>query len=136
MAFGAEKRRSAINGGSQQYSPHDKNKATTNSRKPPYFCDNCKIHGLSIARCFKLHGYPNKPKPTSTNPYAATASGLDSSCSPQDGASFGLSNEQFNNLLSFFEKQNVDRHTDDNLVMDSSVHLAGTCLTSKTSPPI
>ena len=36
--------------------------SSTGTKKPSYFCDNCKIPGHSIDRCFKLHGYPNKNK--------------------------------------------------------------------------
>lgn len=107
----------------------DKRKYNEKGKKPSYFCDNCKISGHSIERCFKIHGYPNKNKPNTNKKYVAAAKNGEDSELSVEGNPFGLSSEQFSNLLSFLEKR--DNSTGNKSEEESTINLAGThCLIS------
>lgn len=82
-------------------------------KKSYYFCENCKISGHSIERCFKIHGYPGKNKTTQTRKYAAAAhsDALEILDENNKGKQYGMNSEQFSKLLNFLgkaEKQNDD----------------------------
>ncbi|CAO2816266.1 unnamed protein product [Amaranthus hypochondriacus] len=93
------------------------------TKKPNYFCDNCKIPGHSIDRCFKIHGYPPKPKSTQGRKYAAFTTTDDLAKDHVPGNQLGLTNDQYNNLLSLLDR-NDNKPLDEPLTV-SSAHLAG-----------
>lgn len=101
MAFGVDRRKLPSNATHFKHQHQDKHHTNTPSRKPSCFYDHCKIVGHSIDRCFKIHGYLNKSKNSSSKKYAAVAHADDSNSPSPNGNSFGLSQEQFTNLLSY-----------------------------------
>ncbi|CAO2825065.1 unnamed protein product [Amaranthus hypochondriacus] len=91
-------------------------------RTSRYFCDHCKISGHSVDRCFKLHGYPNAPKPGKR--IAAVVQNV-TDASPLEAT--GLTQIQFNNLLSILGKHNshdLDSSPDPTPILNTP-HLAG-----------
>ena len=90
MDFGVERRK--YNNHGVLSKPHDKHKSSFNSKRPSYFCDHCEINGHSKHSYSTIH---------------AAAASTNCHSSSQDGSSFGLSHEQFSNLLNFFGKANV-----------------------------
>ena len=135
IAFGVDRRRLPSNATHFKHQPQAKHHKNTPSKKPYYFCDHCKVVGHSINRCFKIHGYPNKSKNSSSKKYAVVAHADNSNSPSPNGNSFGLSQEQFTNILPYFGKKDSspDRTIDDHLDVDSSINLAGTCFLSQTS---
>ena len=79
-----------------------------------------------MERCFKLHGYPNKNKGTYPKKFAAATTHTDDNINGKD---FGLSSEQFTNLLSYIGKQthkqplHIDDTNDDEY--PANAHVAG-----------
>ena len=115
MAFAVDRRRPSVKSSYMPYS--------TRNKKPSYFCDNCKILGHSIDRCFKLHGYPNKNKGKKIVGTVLHANISDNNV----GKNSGLTNEQFSNILSFLQKQHSkqDSHIDESSDVECTANLAG-----------
>lgn len=78
-------------------------KPSVSGHKRPsrYFCEYCKISGHSVDRCFKIHGYPNAPKP-GKKIAAIVHNSPDSDLPPLENT--GLTPTQFNTLLSLLTK--------------------------------
>ena len=88
-----------------KWKTHHIGKNNHNSRKPNYFCDHYKIAGYSISRCFKLHGYSNKAKPTSNKSFAALAHhNEDNADAHSPSTPLGLTPEQYTTLISLLDK--------------------------------
>lgn len=63
MAFVVDKRRSNTYGGPHKYSYQDKPKPSFSSRKPPYFCEHCKVHGIRLIVVSRSMATPTSPSP-------------------------------------------------------------------------
>ena len=113
---------------------HDKswgrNQNSTGSKRPSYFCEHCKMSGHSVERCFKIHRYPQqKKKILKTRKFAAAAQSddLEEGCI-NEGSKYGLTSEQFFNLMSLFEKvsKNEGDSSKEHIGSNNVVHLAST----------
>jgi hypothetical protein len=78
---------------------------TQGKRQRPY-CEHCNKYGHTIATCYQIHGFPNKPPKKSESPSSTSAT--------------QLSSAQYQKLLSLLAKEDT---------MGSSVNLAGTAFT-------
>lgn len=104
MAIVVEKRRTSPYGGQHKYSYQDKTKPPSSSKKPLYFCDHWKLPSHLVDRCFKIDGYPNKSKPSQLKQHVAAFTLADNNPTSIDSSSFGLTPDQFANLLSYLCK--------------------------------
>lgn len=107
-----------------KWKPSHHTKPNHNGRRPSYFCDHCKIAGYNISRFFKLHGYPNNGKVNPTKKNAALGQNEECTKNSTAGNPLGLTTEQYTNLLSLLGV-NKENAIDEQVVSDSSAHLAG-----------
>lgn len=86
------------------------------SDRKQYFCDHCKIHGHSIQRCFKIHGYPPGHKFYNKNKKIAAAVQVEPDNTEENPSSTsasqvpipGLTADQYAQLMVLLQKSSSE----------------------------
>lgn len=114
---------------------YKKNEKYASGNKKPnsaFFCEHCKVHGHTMDRCRKVHGYPPGFKSNSwkkeasqvskANGVSSTDAIIQGPTQDQNHTEVRLTSEQINQLLSLLNKQ---PHNDQSGTINSN-HFAGT----------
>lgn len=110
-----------------------------NDRRSMYYCDNCKIPGHSIERCFKIHGYPPRnDKDRTQNPRKDQQRGSvfnangstardDVQCeTPNSSSNFEpvLTKEQYSKLIALLSKNEISESVPDKASMMAGMNFS------------
>lgn len=71
------------------------------NQKPILVCKNCGIKGHTIAKCYKLIGYPKNPKTRESNPDRTYVNNVE----PPSQNGFPFSNEQITRILELISEK-------------------------------
>ena len=89
--------------------PHWTDKPKTSGTKRPgsYYCENCKVYGLSLKRWWKVHGYPPNLKPNTWRRQHGAAPIAQGNTNSEDDSPITtkLTNSQYKQLLNILNKE-------------------------------
>lgn len=95
------------------------------NKKAGHYCEHCKMHGHSMERCWKIHGYPPNYKPNTWKKEntAIKANIIQTQNEPRH-IEPKLTQEQYNKLMCFLNTQS-DQEANKDHSMAASAHIEG-----------
>ncbi|XP_019432346.1 PREDICTED: uncharacterized protein LOC109339373 [Lupinus angustifolius] len=87
--------------GYQNYNKSPWNKSSNSSK----FCTHCKKPGHTVENCYRIHGFPPNFKFTKNQQINFVTFGNELEQQKGDDASYGLTNEKYQSLISILQKQ-------------------------------
>ena len=105
----------------------DKAKNVQN-KKGSHFCEHCKVHGHSMERCWKIHGFPANYRPNiwrKDGPNKANTTHV-STQSAEKNAEPKLTQKQYDKLMSLLNTQS-NKTEDKESTIAASAHSEGQC---------
>lgn len=102
-----------------------KKRNDTKSKRQNFYCEHCKIHGHTMDKCWKIHGYPSNVKSNTWRKDEGTGSKANAAITEENthvqekNVDTKLTPEQYNQLMALLSKNSSGNTT------PNSAHFAG-----------